>query len=483
MFCEKCGTKNLKNAKFCEKCGHKIIKDNKKETNESLEKIKNKIESLSKKTKIIMSMVIFIVIISIVVLGILLSNPVKKVNDYLTQYYTKYENERIEELQEIGKILKNNKSQEKVLNNIKNDVHNITKGWVKNFNKEYKNINDLDENYNKISNILKTIYNYYDGLEYMLNYELYNEYIAEIKTLYSSKRAYLEATEYENKKDGYNAYYYYQKVDQKDCYYKDAQEYINNYVKEEVANIKKEAEALITTNEKSSNEEIINCYINQIKYLNEHRIVNNIKISDTEDYKNLYQEATKNLLEYTTKQVEILNKDEDYNASVKLIDSILNNLKSGTEEYTELNKLKDTCKNMLPDSLLSKYTVSHTLGSSYSNYKKTINDKEYDSYISYRFRGETERRVYRLNNEYKKFKTTIIRGEDWDKSFSGYFVISGDDKELYKSKEITKSSELDAKIEIDVTGIDDLKIEFVTNSKPEGWDSFYIYLVEPYLYK
>ena len=109
MFCEKCGTKNLKNAKFCEKCGHKIIKDNKKETNESLEKIKNKIESLSKKTKIIMSMVIFIVIISIVVLGILLSNPVKKVNDYLTQYYTKYENERIEELQEIGKILKNNK--------------------------------------------------------------------------------------------------------------------------------------------------------------------------------------------------------------------------------------------------------------------------------------------------------------------------------------------------------------------------------------
>ena len=36
MFCEKCGTKNLKNAKFCEKCGHKIIKDNKKEISESV---------------------------------------------------------------------------------------------------------------------------------------------------------------------------------------------------------------------------------------------------------------------------------------------------------------------------------------------------------------------------------------------------------------------------------------------------------------
>lgn len=482
MFCEKCGAKNLKNAKFCEKCGHKMLEENKIGTNE-FKKLKNRVNSLSKKTKIIMSAVILIVIISIIILGILLNNPVKKVNDYLAKYYTNYDPKRIDELTEIGKILKNNKSQEKVLNSIKSDTHGVTNGWVKNFNKEYKDVNELDDNYKKISSILKSIYDYYDGLEYMLDYNLYSDYSNELKTLYYSKQSFLKAQEYENKKDGYNAYYYYQKVDNKDCYSKKALEYINNYVKDEIANVKKEAEKFITTNEKSSNEEILNCYLQQIKYLNEHKMVNNINIGDTDEYKELYKNSTKMILDYTKKQVADLNKSENYQESLDLIDNVLNYLSSDTLEYTELSKLKDECENKLPDSLLSKYTVSHTLGSGYSNYKKTINDKEYDNYIFYRFRGETERLVYRLNNEYKKFKTTIIRGEDWDKSFSGYFVIYGDDKELYKSKEITKSSELDAIIELDVTGVDDLKIEFVTKSKPKGWDSFYIYLVEPYLYK
>ncbi len=481
MFCEKCGTKNLKNAKFCEKCGNQIRKDN--NGTKEFNNLKSKIKNLSKKTKIIMTTVALIAIVSIIVLGVLLNNPVKKVNDYLTKYYTNYERERIEELSEIGKILKNNKKEQKVLNNIKEDVHGLTNGWVKNFNKEYQDTKDLDTNYQKVSNVIKSIYDYYNGLEYMIDYDLYKNYSEELKTLYNSKYAFLEAVAYENKKDAYNAYYYYQKVAISDCYYKKAEEYINNYVKDEVDKVKKEAEKLITTNESSSNEEILNCYLNQIKYLNEHKTVNNINISDTKDYQELYENATKMILEYTKKQVDALNKKDDYNASLKLIESIINNFNSDTEEYKELSKLKENCENKLPDSLLSKYTVSNTLGSSYSNYKKIINDKEYNNYLSFRFRGETESRVYRLNNEYKKFKTTIVRGEDWDKSFSGYFVIYGDDKELYKSKEITKSSELDAQIELDVTNVDDLKIEFVTKSKPSGWDSFYIYLVEPYLYK
>ena len=49
--------------------------------------------------------------------------------------------------------------------------------------------------------------------------------------------------------------------------------------------------------------------------------------------------------------------------------------------------------------------------------------------------------------------------------------------------EITKTNEINAEINLDITGVDDLKIEFVTTSEPDGWTSFYIYLVEPYLYK
>ena len=53
------------------------------------------------------------------------------------------------------------------------------------------------------------------------------------------------------------------------------------------------------------------------------------------------------------------------------------------------------------------------------------------------------------------------------------YILPGDDKELYKSKEITKSSELDAKIEIDVTGIDDLKTSPSFNSFPQLVQNFF----------
>ena len=97
--------------------------------------------------------------------------------------------------------------------------------------------------------------------------------------------------------------------------------------------------------------------------------------------------------------------------------------------------------------------------------------------------GETVSRVYRLNNEYKTLKAMIVRGPDWDSDFNGEIVIYGDDKELYRSGKITKTGELKSEINIDVTDVDDLKIEFVTESEPDGWANFYIYLVEPYLYK
>ena len=101
----------------------------------------------------------------------------------------------------MGKVLKSNKNNEKVLNSIKETTHKIMEKWVKNFNTEYKDKEELLEAYNKVSNALKDIYEFYNGLEYMLDKDLYNSYNNELKELNSSKHHYLTGKEYENKKD------------------------------------------------------------------------------------------------------------------------------------------------------------------------------------------------------------------------------------------------------------------------------------------
>lgn len=482
MYCEKCGTKNESGAKFCEKCGHKVEIPEKPPKKEN--KLKNKLNSLSKKRKITLAVVLLLVVVAVITLCILLNNPVKKLEDNLESYYTNYTEDRTGELEEIGKVLKSNKNNQEVLDNIKKSSSKIIDKWVKNFNTSYSNEEKLEDAYEKVTGALYDVYDYYNGLEYMLDYDTYSEYSEELSSLYSSKKDYLQGKEYESDNNEYYAYYYYQKVIEEDSYYNEAVKYIESYVSDEITRLKDEAGKVLTFADNSTNEEILDCYINQIEYLNDNKRANNVDLSTTEEYKKLYSEASKNVVTYTKKVVEGLASTKDYVKAISVIDESLKCLKdTDASEYQELDKLKEEYENLMPDSLLDKYLVSSSWGSGSSKYGKEINDKEYDSYISFQFEGETEHRTYRLNKEYKTFKTSIVIGEDWDKDFEGYIVISGDDKELYKSSKITKSSKLDADIELDVSGVDDLKIEFVTTSKASGWDNFYIYLVEPYVYK
>ena len=142
MHCEKCGTKNEKDSKFCYKCGHKL---------ETSNKVLSKFKNIPKQKKIIMVLVLIVVIISLIVLGILLNNPVKKVEDSLEHYYNNYQENDIKELITIGKILKNNKNDEKTLNNIKEATSKYLNNWVKNFNTEYSNRENLDNAYDKLN--------------------------------------------------------------------------------------------------------------------------------------------------------------------------------------------------------------------------------------------------------------------------------------------------------------------------------------------
>ena len=485
MFCSKCGTKNESGAKFCEKCGSKledIIKPNyPKKENKKINNMKVKAKELPKKAKIGIITAIVVVIAAIIALVILLNNPVKKVENYLASYYNNYtENYGNEELVKIGDILKANKDKKDTLESISSQINKTINNWVKNFNKSYKDEEELNKEYQKVSGILDEIENYFNGLEYVLTYEDYYNYYKEIHDLNTSKENYFKAVE---ASDDYDKYNYYKEVIESDTYYEEAEKFLNDYLKDEISDLQTKVKELTNFNEDTKTEEKLNAYIEVIEYLEENQYKNKIDLSTNKEYLALYQDATSKIVEYTKSYAEELNTNLKTNDIMDMIDNSLDVLDYDSDEYNELEELKDSYEEKLPDSLTSKYLVSSSSGTNDSSYRITINDQEYDSYVSFSFKGETVSRVYRLNNEYKTFKATIVRGPDWDSDFSGEIVIYGDDKELYRSKEITKTGELNSEISIDVTDIDDLKIEFVTESEPDGWANFYIYLVEPYLYK
>lgn len=487
MFCEKCGTKNETNANFCEKCGNpltpKIEPEKKDLIKEKIKEESQKLGDLPKNTKIAMASVIAIVILAILILGLLLRNPVKKVEDSLNKYYDNYGTTNNKELIDIGNVLKNNKDDAKVLEKIKNTTHNAMESWVKNFNIEYKDTSSLDSTYKKVSNALKDIYNYFDGLEYMLDKELYKKYSEELSTLYYSKHAYLKGLDYEINNDNYNAYYNYQKVEATDIYHYKAEEFINNFVKDEMSALKEKTKSMLTVTNEAQKEAQINEYIAVIKYLNENKKNNNVDLSITEEYKELYEEYSNQILKIVRELVNEYNKEEDYQASLEILEKSLNViLNKEIDAYKEIEKLQETTKDMMPTSLFLVHRESYQ-GVSYSTYPKTINEKEYKSNLNFVFNGNTASTVYNLEGKYKRFKTSIVRDIDYPEDFNGYFVISGDNLELYKSEIITPKNEITSTIDIDISNVQDLKIEFITTSKGTGWNYHYIYLVEPYLYK
>lgn len=478
MFCAKCGTKNKEGAKFCEKCGEKLEEP---KENKTISKINDKIKNIPKKVKVCIGIAIIIIIATIVSLTILLNNPVKKVEDYLASYYNNYnENYDNTELVKIGEILKNNKEKKDTLENISKQIEKTINNWVKNFNKSYKNEDELTDEYTKLYGILKEVYNYFNGLEYVLTYEDYYDYYEEIYNLYNSKSNYFKGKASSN---DYSKYNYFSKVIEEDSYFKEAQEFVKNYLKDELETLKNKSDEILNLSNDATNKEWLEAYIEELNYLEENRYSENLDLSTTEEYQELYKNATAKVVEYTKAYAKDLETSLNTNEVMDMIENAMKALEYNSDEYKELDKLKESYEEKLPDSLISKYLASSTSGTNDSQYKITINDQEYDSYISFSFKGETVHRTYRLNNEYKTFKATIVKGPDWDPDFEGELVIYGDGKELYRSGKITKTNEIKAEINLDVTDVDDLKIEFVTDSEPDGWSSFYLYLVEPYLYK
>jgi len=477
MYCDKCGTENKKGSKFCESCGNKLNVN--KKTNDFL----NNFKVIPKNKKIGMVIALIIIVLAIGILSILLNNPLKIVEDKLGAYYENYSENSKNDLIDIGKILKNNKNDHKLLENIKNNTHKEVRKWTKNFNTDYKNQQSLSESYTKLVNALEDIYDYFDGLEYMLDYDLYTELLSEAKDLYNSKKYYLTGKEYEKKSDKYYAYYNYQKVIENDSYYKKAQEYVNNYLKDKIKNFKSKADEYINNIDNLTTDKTLEAYISHLDYIIYNKITDNADLSVTDDYKRMYENAINKIVFYTKKLVNELEETNKFDEAISIVKKSLEYLTKDSDNYKELEELKKQLENKLPENLISKYKEYYTGGLKEINYKKEINDVEYDGALGFVSEGDTVGVTYKINKEYKTFKTSIILSNDWDNYISGYFVIKGDNKELYKSPNISINSDFEKNIELDVTSIDDLKIEFITTNESNNLPYFYIYLVEPYLYK
>ncbi len=469
MFCNKCGTKNELDAKYCENCGNKLES---KKTNKFLEKFK----ALPKKTKLAMGGVIILVGLAMLVLFILLNEPVKKVSDNLDEYYANYKENYVKDLSQIKNILNDEKDAQDTLNDIKKTSNSKIKAWVKNFNANYKNRDELDQAYKKIKEILNTIYEYYNGNQYILGTDLYQEQITLLSNLYSSKVNYLYGL---NTNDEYAKYTYFERVIETDCYYKEAQKYIEDYVKEELNRVLEDL-ANIITSEDLTKEELLDKYLEQLDYLDKNKVVNNVDLSNTDKYKEALEKVVNNIMDTLKEIVKELENKVDYNKAYNLVTQVIKVIKD-EEKQKELEELKDNLEEKLPDNLVDKLVVGY-VNSYDADYEVTINKEKYQSFIEFSFNGKTAYRTYRLNKNYKRFKATLVVGDNWPADFKGEIVITSGEKELFRSGEITSEGNFKKDIDIILDDVQEMKIEFIT-SNDGGNSGYYLYIVEPYLYK
>lgn len=475
MFCENCGTKNDNNSKFCYSCGSKLKAE---------ERLNDKIKKIPKKAKITIITSLLFIIILIFILSILLNNPTKKVENLLTDYYTNY-SEKYEsiELIQIGKILKKNKDKKDTLESIKKQSNKTINNWVKNFNKHYRNKEELSSQYQKVDGALDAIYMYYKGLDYMLDKESYLKYKEEISNLYESKKNYFKSLEYSE--NDYQKYYYSQKVIEMDSYYNEAQSTINKFVSDEMNILKEKVENTIIEAESSNDKEKYEIYKEAIIFLKDNSYSNNLDLSNCSEYKKLMNEYSDEMVSNFKTYLETLVNNGDIKKAYELIEVQKTLFDKESKSYKELEELQEEYNRKLPTSLLKMYRVSTSGYISVTKFQTEINDKTYDGALKYRFSGKDAHITYRTNKEYARLKCKLIIGSNWDKDFKVTIKISGDGKELYKIENITKETKIEEIVDLDVKDIDDIKIEFLSSNGEfiSSSGSRYFYLVEPYLYK
>lgn len=532
MKCKKCGSINKESQKFCTECGTKLTKENveiiskseearatvknigKKMKNHKLVvQLTNKWKSLSKQMKIIITISSIALIVILLTLGIIVNNPINKYTSYIDKYYSS--EDIYEYLNKMSDIILDNENKPKVYDELKTITKEKIEVWITEFNQEKYDLDLLEKRFNHTKDSISAF-----GSDYIISdlvgYQVISNNLEELDQLYESKKNYLKGMKCEDSKDKYA---YLSKVIEKDTYYQEAQDFINNYLKELTDNMSKEVEELKVSSE--DKEVLRKSYEDILEYLNNNAFVNTIDLSKTTVYKDLLDEtiasiAQLNLEEAKTKIIEVSNAKDKYdsyknayqylkdNSYVKehnitseeieafkletqdiiyqsvteiidgykqnyqyeelrtLISEALNYVEN--DKNKELQDLSAEYKEKGPFNLVNLDLLDESYHYSLTKYTTTIGDVKYQNSINLGIVEKPQYVEFNLKKEYNYLKAVIAIPSGWKIDTNTKIIIYGDGKELFNSGKITATNEYKANIEIDVTDITRLKIESTGSS-------------------
>lgn len=158
-----------------------------------------------------------------------------------------------------------------------------------------------------------------------------------MRSLYTSKENYFKAQEANNDADKYS---YYNLVIEDDSYYKEAKEFVSNYLKDEIEELESKIKELTNFKEDTKTEEKLNAYIEVVEYLKNNKNKDSIDLSTTEEYITLYEDATNKVVEYTKSLAEELDKNLKTNEVMEMINKSMKVLDRDSDTYKELEELK-----------------------------------------------------------------------------------------------------------------------------------------------
>lgn len=220
----------------------------------------------------------------------------------------------------------------------------------------------------------------------------------------------------------------------------------------------------------------VNGYIENKKFEESFELIESIKNSYGENDKldELKNNVLKKYEEYALECIQEYKKNHQITEGllfIKAAQLYLPNSESLQKEFEELQKYT-------PTELADVYVFDgNTTFKRKTNYKDSYQN-EYE-YVLYCSKGTGEKNVeYLLNKKYVHFSTILAPSEEWEEEGKFVITIWGDGIKLYETS-ISRESYA-KKIELDVTGIERLKIVL---GKDDVSAFKYILLAEAYVYE
>jgi hypothetical protein len=207
------------------------------------------------------------------------------------------------------------------------------------------------------------------------------------------------------------------------------------------------------------------------------------KISSNKEYEELIENSLKTITELTTKTVDALIADYKYDDAKSLAQNVkeeLSNIKSATSYVESLETKIQEIEEKMPDSLVKLSTRSrdYSIALKTSSFEDADGNEYETGIMAYCSYEGSYNCTYNLKGAYKKLTATYgVCSANASNDATAYIKIYGDDKLLYTSEGIRWDS-LPKSLDVDVSGVQMLKIEFVSADLDRN-----VFIGNPELYK